>query len=154
MHRLWEILLGLNKGFLGRDGELHWHFSPAWPKSALIQAGPINWLVGILAAAALIFFVRRGAPATWSSSRRLLRRLGLAALYIFLISLLSGPAAWNFVLAASALALIIYVYRQEGRSPQARIMLGAFRLMLLAFVLALLNRPVVTLVENINEPSV
>ena len=125
MHRLWEILLGLNKGFLGRDGELHWHFSPAWPKSALIQAGPINWLLGILAAGALIFFVRRGSPAHWSSSRLLLRRLGLAALYVFLLSLLSGPAAWNFVLAASALALIIYVYRQEGRSPQARIMLGA-----------------------------
>ena len=108
----------------------------------------------IVAAGALIFFVRRGSPERWSASRRLLRRLGLVGLYVFLLSLLSGAAAWNFVLGASAVALIIYVYRQEGRSPQARLMLGAFRLMLLAFVLALLNRPVVTLVENINEPSV
>src|SRR3954449_1593037 len=131
MHRLWEILLGLEKGFLGRDGDLHWHFSPAWPKSALIQLGPVNWLLAILAAGALILFASRRSPAFWRKAPGIVRALGFAAIYVFLLSLLSGAAAWNVVLAGSALALIIYVYRNEGRSLQARVMLGALRVMLL-----------------------
>lgn len=31
MNRLWEILFGLDKGFLSRPGELHPQFNPKWP---------------------------------------------------------------------------------------------------------------------------
>ncbi len=101
MHRLWEILLGLDKGFLGRDGDLHWHFNPHWPMQRMI-----------------------------------------------------GAASWNLLMGVAAVVLVYQVYRREGRSRQARIMLGGLRALLLAFILALLNRPVITLEESINEPSV
>src|SRR5436189_1860482 len=98
MHRLWEFLLGLDNGFLGRDGELHWHFSPAWPKSALIQAGALNWLLAILAAGGFVLLLRRRPSAHAAIARRMLRLLVLAGLYLLLLSLLSGAAAWNVVL--------------------------------------------------------
>ena len=101
MHRLWEILLGLDKGFLGRDGELHWHFNPHWPLQRYV-----------------------------------------------------GAASWNLLLGLALAVLVFQVYRREGRSRQARVLLGSLRALLLAFVLALLNRPVVTLEESIREPSV
>ena len=101
MHRLWEILLGLDKGFLGREGELHWHFNPHWPMQRLI-----------------------------------------------------GAASWNLLLGVAIAVLVYQVYRREGRSRQARILLGGLRAMLLGFILALLNRPVITLEESINEPSI
>jgi uncharacterized membrane protein len=100
-HRFWEIMLGLDKGFLGREGELHWHFNPPWPFRQSIGAG-----------------------------------------------------VWNFALAAGAVALVWSVYRREGRSRPARILLGCMRGLLLTFLIILLNRPVVTLVESIEEPSV
>src|SRR6516225_5615781 len=93
-HRFWEIMLGLDKGFLGREGELHWHFNPPWPFRQSIGAG-----------------------------------------------------VWNFALAAGAVALVWSVYRREGRSRPARILLGCMRGLLLTFLIILLNRPVVTLVE-------
>jgi uncharacterized membrane protein len=65
-----------------------------------------------------------------------------------------GAGAWNFVLALLAVALVVYVYRREGRSRGARIVLGVMRGLLLAFVLALLNRPVLTLGQSRTEPSV
>jgi hypothetical protein len=175
MHRFWEILLGLDKGFLARDGELHWHFSPAWPRTALIHLGAINWLLGFLAVGALIWMMRRRpargqvgalarlvlAPfaavlpqASLVRAGRILWILGFLGLYAFLLSLLSGAAAWNLVLGVSAAALIAYVYRREGHSVPGRIFLGVMRAGLLSFLLALLNRPVVTLVESIEEPSV
>ncbi|HEV2296421.1 MAG TPA: hypothetical protein VGR35_21435 [Tepidisphaeraceae bacterium] len=65
-----------------------------------------------------------------------------------------GAGAWNFVLALLAMALVVYVYRREGRSRGARIALGVMRGLLLAFVIALLNRPVLTLGQSRTEPSV
>jgi uncharacterized membrane protein len=65
-----------------------------------------------------------------------------------------GAGAWNFLLAAAAIALVVYVYRREGRSRGARIGLGIIRGLLLAFVIALLNRPVLTLGQSRTEPSV
>jgi hypothetical protein len=100
-HRFWEILLGLDRGFLGREGEMHWHFNPHWPLQSSI-----------------------------------------------------GAASWNLLLAAGALVLVYQVYRREGRSRQARLILGIMRAALLALVLTILNRPVLTLVENRTEPSV
>ena len=71
MHRFWEILLGLEKGFLARDGELHLHFNPHWP---------------------------------WQQSL--------------------GAVSWNLLLAVGGAILVYQVYRREGRSTRARIMLG------------------------------
>ncbi len=101
MHRILEIILGLDRGFLGREGEFSLTFSPRWPGQNIV-----------------------------------------------------GAVTWNLLLAGLSLALVLYVYRREGRSRFARILLGAMRALLLAFVLAMLNRPVLTLSQSRTEPSV
>src|SRR5438270_13608145 len=98
MKRLLEILLGLDNGFLSREGSKFPAFNPVWP----------------------------GHHA----------------------------AVWNTVLAVLALALILYVYRRDGRSRSARIFLATIRVLLVAFVLVLLNRPVLVLTQTRVEPSV
>src|SRR4051812_6750004 len=65
-----------------------------------------------------------------------------------------GATLWNLVLTALAVALVIYVYRREGRSKGARISLAAIRLCILGFVIALLNMPVFTIGQSRTEPSV
>src|SRR3954469_15290364 len=65
-----------------------------------------------------------------------------------------GAVTWNVLLAGLAAALVFYVCRREGRSRPVRITLGIIRGLLLAFVVALLNRPVVTLGQSRTEPSV
>ena len=69
-----------------------------------------------------------------------------------------GPDAltpyWNVLLALAALAWVVYVYRREGRSRPVRVALGVLRAALLAFVLFLLNNPVLTLGQSRTEPSV
>ncbi|HEX8521573.1 MAG TPA: hypothetical protein VF669_04895 [Tepidisphaeraceae bacterium] len=101
MQRLLEILLGLEKGFLSREGELSLQFNPHWPGQ--------EWV---------------------------------------------GAVSWNILLAVVALALVIYVYRREGRTRPIKIGLGIVRGLLLAFLLVLLNRPVLTLGQSRTEPSV
>jgi uncharacterized membrane protein len=101
MQRLLELLLGLDKGFLGREGDFAVRFAPQWPGQQSIGAG-----------------------------------------------------TWNFLLALAALLLVIYIYRREGRSRRSRITLAALRGLLLAFVLILLNRPILTLGQSRVEPSV
>ncbi|MBC8109131.1 MAG: VWA domain-containing protein, partial [Anaerolineae bacterium] len=101
MNRLLEILLGLNRGFLSRDGDLSLTFNPSWPWQATIGAG-----------------------------------------------------AWNFLLVLLVIGLVVVIYRREGRSRPVRITLGVIRGALLALVIALLNRPVLTLGQSYTEPSV
>src|SRR5438132_6292289 len=101
MQRLLEILLGLDKGFLSRQGEFSLNFNPQWPLQAT-----------------------------------------------------TGAAVWNVLLGLLALGLVVWVYRRDGRSRPARISLGIIRAALLAFVIAMLNRPVLTLGQNRTEPSV
>jgi uncharacterized membrane protein len=67
---------------------------------------------------------------------------------------ITGAAMWNVLLGIAALVLVIWVYRRDGRSRPVRISLGIIRAALLAFVIALLNRPVLTLGQNRTEPSV
>src|ERR1700722_2091708 len=105
MTRIWEILLGLDKGFLSRQGEWSLQFNPDWP------------------------FQQSLAP-------------------------LGGASFYNFVLVVLGLALVIYVYRREGKSPRARIGLAVLRSLLILLVLALLNRPVLVLEQERKEPSV
>src|SRR5215218_4063149 len=95
-----ERILGLDKGFLAREGELGIDFNPHWP-------GPE-----------------------------------------------SLTPYWNIVLGLAALAWVVYVYRREGRSRPVRVALGVIRGVLLAFVLFLLNNPVLTLGQSRTEPSV
>jgi len=95
-----ERVLGLDNGFLSREGELGLNFNPHWP----------------------------------------------------------GPSAltpyWNIALGLAALAWVVWVYRREGRSRPVRVALGILRGALLAFVLFLLNNPVLTLGQSRTEPSV
>src|SRR4051812_33219481 len=101
MNRFLEIILGLNRGFLRRDGELSLTFDPAWPAQKML-----------------------------------------------------GAASWNIVLILLALALVVFVYRREGRGRTARIALGITRAAVLGLIIALLNRPVLTLGQSYTEPSV
>src|SRR5438477_7593357 len=101
MQRLLEILLGLERGFLSREGELSLQFNPAWPGQQYV-----------------------------------------------------GAVTWNLLLAVLAGLLVWYVYRREGRSRPVRIALGVVRGFLLAFLIVLLNRPVLTLGQSRTEPSV
>jgi uncharacterized membrane protein len=101
MNRLLEIILGLDKGFLSKEGEFSLSFNPGWPGQSVVGAG-----------------------------------------------------LWNFVLIAGAIALIIYVYKREGRSRNVRIALGIIRGLVLGLLIALLNRPVLTLGQSRTEPSV
>ncbi len=100
-NRLLEILLGLDRGFLNKEGELTLQWNPRWPGQELVP-----------------------------------------------------PTVWNLLLAAIAVMLVIYVYRHESRSTRARVILGTCRLLLLGLTLALLNRPVLSLVQSRMEPSV
>ncbi len=65
-----------------------------------------------------------------------------------------GPALWNLLLAVAGVLLIVYVYRREGRARRARIFLGIVRGLLIALVIFLLNRPMLTLGQIRREPSV
>src|SRR3989440_945730 len=67
---------------------------------------------------------------------------------------ITGAAMWNVLLGIAALVLVIWVYRRDGRSRPVRVSLGIIRAALLAFVIAMLNRPVLTLGQNRTEPSV
>lgn len=65
-----------------------------------------------------------------------------------------GAASWNVVLIAVFAWLIVSVYRRDARKKHARLTLGLLRGSLVALVLLLLNRPVLTLSQNRVEPSV
>src|SRR4051794_18285509 len=64
------------------------------------------------------------------------------------------PGLWNFLLIALAIALVVYIYRRESRSTAVRITLGVIRGALLLFLIGLLNRPVISLIQSRTEPSV
>ena len=101
MNRLLEILLGLDRGFLSREGALSVDFHPNWPWSRIV-----------------------------------------------------GDATWNLLLVAAAVALVVWVYRREGKSRRWRIGLAAGRLTVLLLLIGLLNRPTLTLTKARVEPSV
>ncbi len=101
MHRFFEILLGLERGFLSRQGDFSVAFNPQWP---------------------------------WQNT--------------------VGAATWNILLIAAVIAMVVWVYRRDGRSRAVRISLGTIRIILLLFIIAMLNRPVLTLGQSRTEPSV
>lgn len=101
MQRFLELLLGLDGGFLAREGGLSLRFRPRWPMQETFGAG-----------------------------------------------------GWNLLLIAAAVALVVWIYRHEGKTRPWRIGLGALRLGLLLLVIGLLNRPTLTLSKERVEPSV
>jgi hypothetical protein len=101
MNRLWELLLGLEAGFLSREGDFTVTFHPDWPWQGLLGAG-----------------------------------------------------LWNGALAVLSLWLIVVLYRSEQRPRAVAMTLAAFRIALLLLILAMLNRPVLTLGQVRTQPSV
>jgi uncharacterized membrane protein len=101
MSRLLEILLGLDRGFLAREGDLSLSFDPAWPGQDTVGAG-----------------------------------------------------TWNFFLVVAAVALVVFLFRREGKSPRVKFALASLRFLLLLTVITLLNRPNLTLTQGRTEPSV
>ena len=101
MHRLLEILFGLQRGFLSRAGEYRVSFNPRWPAQEMI-----------------------------------------------------GAAGWNTLLILLALILVIYVYLRDTRVRSQRIVLGSLRMLSFLLLIALLNRPVLVLVQSHTEESV
>ncbi len=149
--RIFEKLLGLDHGFFSSDGELHIRFDPHWP-GPLIQASMwLRFIGAAIAVAALLLMLRRRSRAGGTRTTDRLVAAGVIAIYACLIS---GALAWNLSLAAAAFSLVLFVYRREGRSAGVRVALGVLRTALIAFVLLLLNNPVLTRVKTITEPSV
>lgn len=101
MNRLIELLLGLDRGFLSREGEFSLSFNPRWPGAEVV-----------------------------------------------------GNPTWNVLLLTLIVALVVWVYRREGRPTRVRVVLGVIRGAVLGFTLLLLNRPVLTLTQTRTEPSV
>src|SRR5439155_18749220 len=88
MHRLLEIILGLDKGFLSREGELSLQFNPHWPLQDYVGAAGWNLLLLALAGWLVWHVYRREGR-----SRPVKIALGImrGVLLIFLIVLLNRP---------------------------------------------------------------
>lgn len=88
MNRLLEILLGLERGFLSREGDFSLRFHPAWPWQHYLGAAVWNVLLLGAGLALVVWIYRR-------ESRSRAVRIGLgalrAALVLLLIGLLNRP---------------------------------------------------------------
>lgn len=66
-----------------------------------------------------------------------------------------APAwVWNLILALLVLSWVVWIYRRENTTPRKRIVLATLRVTLFALLLAMLNRPMLGLVQSRGEPSV
>jgi uncharacterized membrane protein len=65
-----------------------------------------------------------------------------------------GPTVCNLLLALLGLFLVLFAYRDDGRSRLLRASLGLMRSLLLALLLVLLNRPTWNVTQSRSEPSV
>jgi len=63
MHRLLEILFGLHKGFLSREGEFGLSFNPQWPMQEVLGASGWNLLLAGVALLLVIYVYRRDGRA-------------------------------------------------------------------------------------------
>ena len=90
MNRIWELLLGLDRGFLARDGDVSLSFDPAWPGREAVGDATWNVVLVALAVALVVYVYRR------EGGRSTAARAGLAvvrgALLVFLIALLNRPS--------------------------------------------------------------
>lgn len=88
MHRLLEILLGLERGFLSRDGELSVRFNPAWPWQQYVGAATWNVLLIGLGLALVVLVYRLEAR---SRAARIFLGTVRALLVLLVIGLLNRP---------------------------------------------------------------
>jgi uncharacterized membrane protein len=65
-----------------------------------------------------------------------------------------GPTVCNLLLALLGLFLVLFAYRDDGRSRTLRVSLGLMRSMLIALLIVLLNRPTLNVTQSRSEPSV
>jgi uncharacterized membrane protein len=147
-----EHLLGLPHSFLSERGDWSVQYDAPWPKIPIVNFGQMNWVLGLVVVAAcgyLLFSKKiQRTPA------RLARGFAVVGGFVLLLLLLSGPIAFNLVLGAVALFLVVWVYSRDGRSNTLRIGLGVMRTLLFALILFLLNKPVLTVMQSQTEPSV
>ena len=101
MRRLLEWLLGLDRGFLARDGQVSFAFDPRFPLSDVV-----------------------------------------------------GAFTWNAALLALAAALVWFVYLRRPSERRRHAIKAALRFGIFALVIALLNRPRLTVTTAQVEPSV
>jgi uncharacterized membrane protein len=119
-----------------------------WPIALIIEwPTVVSFLVAILALAGIVYCI-----VTVRS--QLILVLARISLFGMMLAVISGPLAWNLTLGISALLLVYYVYRREGRSLWAATPLAALRLALISFLLVLLNNPVLSVIHTLTEPSV
>lgn len=64
------------------------------------------------------------------------------------------PSGVNVVMILAAILLVVLIYRRDGRRPSARIGLGILRALIFAYVIMLINRPVLQVSVQRVEPSV
>src|ERR1039457_5163746 len=86
MHRLLEILLGLQRGFLTRDGELSIQFNPQWPAQQIVGAAAWNLLLIALATMLVIYVYRRDGRSRPLRITLGIIRGGLLALVLLLLN--------------------------------------------------------------------
>src|SRR3954469_20678610 len=98
MNRLWEAIFGLKRGFLNQPGELSLGFNPKWPQEPLISAGPLNWLLGLIALAVLGYLFLRVHPDVKPRGWR--RRIGVVAGILVVLAVGRWDAWMAFGLAA------------------------------------------------------
>lgn len=68
---------------------------------------------------------------------------------------MAGNAALvNTLLILAAAVLVLWVYARDGRRPGPRLGLAALRIVLFAYLITLINRPVLRVTETRSEPSV
>ncbi len=88
MNRILEILLGLERGFLSRDGELSLQFNPSWPMQDVIGAWMWNLVLIGLAVWLVVHVYRREGRAR---PVRIVLGVVRLALLLLVIGLLNRP---------------------------------------------------------------
>src|SRR4051812_45634967 len=109
MQRLWESIFGLKRGFLDQPGELSIGFNPKWPTEPLINLGPMNWLLGLIALVALGYLFLRVHPDRKPHGWRRWIGAGTGVLAVLVIGKAWSPWA--------ALAMALFVAAMEWRGP-------------------------------------
>jgi uncharacterized membrane protein len=88
MHDLFEMILGLPRGFLGREGEFSLQFNPTWPWQDTVGATLWNLLLALAAAWLVVHVYRREGRGIGA---RIVLGILRALLLAFLIVLLNRP---------------------------------------------------------------
>ncbi|MBV8779770.1 MAG: VWA domain-containing protein, partial [Phycisphaerae bacterium] len=88
MHRLIEILFGLQRGFLSREGDFSVEFNPRWPAQDIFGAVGWNVLLVLIALALVVVIYRRDARSSW---QRIMLGTMRLSLFLLVIALLNHP---------------------------------------------------------------